>query len=270
MTDEANLDAYLRRINHAGSIAPTLETLQVIQRLHLTAIPYENLDPLMELPVRLQLSDIEQKLLLERRGGTAFEHNLLFKAVLESLDFAVTPLAASVVTEGAGEGDPPLNHMLLLVDVGGVPYVADVGLGSRTPTAPLRLKADIEQETPHGRYRLTGGYPRWRLEAEAGETWTALYDFTLSPRKLEDFVAMNDSAMAGMRNTLRATRLDGSKRVSLHNARLETKEGTETTTRTLGSLLELREVLTTTFGVALPATDRLDPALEKALRPVPA
>ena len=63
MTDEANLDAYLRRINYAGSIAPTLETLQAIHRLHPTAIPFENLDPLMELPVRLQLSDIEQKLL---------------------------------------------------------------------------------------------------------------------------------------------------------------------------------------------------------------
>jgi len=27
VSDEANLDAYLKRINYAGSIAPTLETL---------------------------------------------------------------------------------------------------------------------------------------------------------------------------------------------------------------------------------------------------
>ena len=83
MSDEANLDAYLKRINYAGSIAPTLETLEMLHRLHPAAIPFENLDPLMELPVRLQLSDIEQKLLFERRGGYCFEHNLLLKAVLE-------------------------------------------------------------------------------------------------------------------------------------------------------------------------------------------
>ena len=47
MTDEANLDAYLRRINYAGSIAPTIETLQAIHRVHVSTIPIENLDPLM-------------------------------------------------------------------------------------------------------------------------------------------------------------------------------------------------------------------------------
>ena len=94
MSEEANLDAYLRRINYSGSIAPTLETLQMLHRQHPAAIAFENLDPLMERPVRLQLSDIEQKLLNERRGGYCFEQNLLFEAVLEAMDYAVTPLAA--------------------------------------------------------------------------------------------------------------------------------------------------------------------------------
>ena len=49
----------------------------------------------MELPVRLQLSAISSRSCsFERRGGYCFEHNLLFKAVLEAMDFAVTPLAA--------------------------------------------------------------------------------------------------------------------------------------------------------------------------------
>lgn len=267
MTDEANLDAYLRRINYSGSIAPTLETLQDLQRLHLIAIPFENLNPLMELPVRLQLSDIEQKLLIERRGGYCFEHNLLFKAVLESMDFTVTPLAAAVVTGQAREGEAPLNHMLLTVDVGGVPYLTDVGFGGSTPTAPLRLKADLEQQTPHGRYRLVGGYPKWRLETEIAGTWTPLYDFTLSPRTLDEYIAMNDGTMASFRNDLRVSRIDGPRRLNLRNARLNVHENGETTTRTLTNLLEIRDVLTNTFLIQLPATDRLDAALEKALRP---
>jgi N-hydroxyarylamine O-acetyltransferase len=270
VTDEANLDAYLRRINYAGSIAPTLDTLQAIHRLHLNAIPFENLNPLMDLPVRLQLSDIEQKLLVERRGGYCFEHNLLLKAVLETMDYGVTPLAAAVLIGHVGEGEPPLSHMLLSVDVGGVAYIADAGFGGSTPTAPLRLKADIEQETPHGRYRLLGGYPKWRLENEIAGAWQPLYEFTLTARTMEDYVAMNDGTMASFRNDLRVARIDGTKRVNLSNARLNVHENGETTTRVLTSLIEIRDVLTNVFGIELPATDRLDPALEKALRPVPA
>ncbi len=267
MTDEANLDAYLRRINYAGSIAPTLETLQAIHRLHPTHIPFENLNPLMELPVRLGLRDIEQKLLVERRGGYCFEHNLLLKAALESMDFAVTPIAAAVIIGDAGETELPLNHMLLIVDVGGQPYIADVGFGGSTPTAPLRLKEDIEQETPHGRYRLLGGYPKWRLEGQIAGEWTGLYEFTLAPRTLEDYVAMNDGTMVSFRDDLRVARIDGAKRINLRNARLNVHENGETTTRVLTSLLEIRDVLTNTFGIELPETDKLDPALEKALRP---
>jgi N-hydroxyarylamine O-acetyltransferase len=270
VTDEANLDAYLRRINYAGSIAPTLETLQAIHRLHTGAIPFENLDPLMELPVRLQLSDIEQKLLVERRGGYCFEHNMLLKAILETMDFPVTPLAAAVIIGHEGESEPALNHMLLSVDVGGVPYIADVGFGGSTPTAPLRLKPDIEQETPHGRYRLLGGYPKWRLENEIAGEWTGLYEFTLTPRTFDEYVAMNDGTMAMFRDDLRAARVDGAKRVNLRNARLNIHENGETTTRMLTNLLEIRDVLTNVFGIQLPETDRLDPALEKALRPVAA
>lgn len=267
VTDEANLDAYLRRINYAGSIAPTLETLQELHRLHVNAIPFENLNPLMELPVRLQLSDIEQKLLVERRGGYCFEHNLLFKAVLESMDYPVTPLAASVIGAEPVEGERPLSHMLLVVDVGGVPYLTDVGFGGSTPTAPLRLKADIEQETPHGRYRLLGGYPKWTLEWEIAGAWAPLYEFTLTPRTLDEYVAMNDGTMVAFRDDLRVARVDGAKRVNLRNVRLNIHENGETTTRILTNLLEIRDVLTNIFGIQLPETDRLDPALEKALRP---
>lgn len=268
MTDEANLDAYLRRINYAGSIAPTLETLQAIHRLHPTAIPFENLDPLMELPVRLQLSDIEQKLLLERRGGYCLEHNLLLKAILESMDFAVTTVGAGVLW-GYEAGYEPIqnSHVALLVDVGGVTWLTDVGFGGPTMLAPIRLREDIEQEAPLGRYRLSGGYPRWKLESEIAGEWRPLYQFTTSPMGTDELVAMNDYAMQRHRENLVVARADGNRRLALRNARFNIHENGETTTRMLTNLLEIRDVLTNQFGIQLPETDRLDPALEKALRP---
>ncbi len=268
MSDEANLEAYLKRINYAGSIAPTLQTLEMVHRLHPAAIPFENLNSLMELPVRLQLSDIEQKLIVERRGGYCFEHNLLLKAVLESMDFAVTPLGAGVLW-GHEEGfvPPILNHMALLVDVGGVQYLVDVGFGGQVMTAPLRLRADADQETPNERYRLTGGHPKWRLESEISGHWKPLYEFTLTPQTFDDYIAANDAMMAHFRDDLIGARVEGAKRFALYNARLNTHEAGATTTRMLTNLLEIRDVLTSVFGIQLPDTDRLDPALEKALRP---
>jgi len=268
VSDEVHLDAYLKRINYSGSIAPTLETLEMVHRLHPAAIPFENLDPLMGRPVRLQLSDIEQKLLNERRGGYCFEHNLLFKAVLESMDFKVTPLAAGVLWgHDETKGAPALTHMALLVDVGGVPYVADVGFGGQVMTAPLRLRADTEQTTPNERYRLLGGHPKWRLESEVAGAWKPLYEFTLAPQTLDDYVAMNDVTMAMFSEWLIAARVDNTKRHGLWNGRLNTHENGETTTRMLTSVAELRDVLTGVFGIQLPQSDKLDPALEKILQP---
>ncbi len=268
MSDEANLDAYLKRINYAGSIAPTLETLETVHRLHPAAIPFENLDPLMERPVRLQLSDIEQKLLLERRGGYCLEHNLLLKAVLETMDFKVTTLAAGVLWGHAPDYQPSvLNHIVLHVEVGGVPYLADVGFGGQVPTAPLRLRAGSEYDTPDGRYRLVGGDPMWRLEAEISGAWTPLYRFDLTPLSFDECLAMNDRAMEAFRDNLVASRTEGRKRHALRNSRLNTHESGKTTTRMLTTLLEIRDVLTNVFGILLPETDKLDPALEKALRP---
>jgi N-hydroxyarylamine O-acetyltransferase len=268
VSDEANLDAYLKRINYAGSIAPTLETLQMLHKLHPAAIPFENLDPLMDRPVRLQLSDIEQKLLNERRGGYCLEHNLLFKAVLEAMDFKVTTIGAGVLW-GHQEGYVPegLHHIALLVDVGGVPYLADVGFGGQVSTGPLRLRADAEQDTPNERYRLVGGHPKWRLESEIAGAWKPLYEFTSTAIGDAEFMVMNDYSMTRFRDDLIAARVDGGKRHALWNARLNTHENGETTTRMLASVAEIREALTTIFLIALPEGDKLDPALDKALRP---
>lgn len=268
MSEEANLDTYFERIGFSGSIAPTLPTLELLHALHPAAIPFENLDPLMGLPVRLQLSDLEQKLLIERRGGYGFEQNMLFKAVLETLDFPVRSLAARVLWKHRGEGEPPLDHMLLTVEIGGVTYLADVGFGGQTLTMPLKLRAGLEQDTPNERYRLVGGEPIWQLEIEIGGSWKPLCSFDLAERTAEDYREMNAQTTAAFRDDLVVARSEPGKRFGLFNNHLSihTKGGT-TETLLLASTLEIRDVLGTIFHIQLPQTDKLDPALEKALRP---
>ena len=48
----------------------------------------------------------------------------------------------------------PQTHMLLQVALDEQDYIVDVGFGSGTLTAPLRLQINIEQSTPHEPCRL--------------------------------------------------------------------------------------------------------------------
>lgn len=266
MSQKVNLNAYFERIGFAGSIAPTLATLETITALHPATIPFENLNPLLGLPVDLDLKAIEKKLLTEKRGGYCYEHNLLLAAVLRELDYSVKQLAARVLPGESGRKD----HMLLLVEISGASYLVDAGFGGNTLTAPLRLRADSEQETPHGTYRLTGGQPEWQLEIKIGEEWTPLHVFDTSEKTLADYEASNafisgDPASPFVQE-LRVALSPQGKRIKLWNNRLNILTiGGDTETRALTSVGELREVLTTTFGIQLPNSDQLDPKLAEIL-----
>ena len=69
--------------------------------------------------------------------------------------------------------------------------MADVGFGGLTLTTPLRLRADVEQSTPHETFRLTGGDPDWTLEVQIGEDWKPVYMFSLDAVGLEEIEPIN-------------------------------------------------------------------------------
>ncbi|MBJ3785774.1 arylamine N-acetyltransferase family protein [Devosia sediminis] len=271
MPEKVNLKAYFERIGFAGSIAPTLPTLELLHALHPATIPFENLTPLMGDPVPLDQPSLERKMLTERRGGYCFEHNLLFIRMLEDLDFVVRPLLARVVwTNPEGASLPP-SHLLLLVDVNGQNYVVDVGFGGLSLTTPLRLRADVEQPTPHETFRLTGGDPDWTLEAKIGEDWKPVYVFSLDAVSEADIAPINQEIATASPFTveLRVALSPSGRRLKLHNRSFTAQpvDG-EKSQREIGSMEEMRAVLTNEFGLVLPNDERLEPALAR-LFPLP-
>ncbi len=270
MSQKVNLNAYFERIGFAGSIAPTLATLELLHALHPAVIPFENLSPLLGLPVNLDLPSIEKKLLAERRGGYCFEHNLLLMAVLRELDFTVRGLAARVVWFDPAAVDRPPTHMLLAVDIGGATYIADVGFGGLTLTSPLKLKSDVEQPTPHETFRLTGGEPDWTLEAQVDGEWKPLYVFDAIEHSPDYYeapnLALSTDPESSFRTELRVALSPSGKRLALRNNRLTTHiVGEPSESRLLTSVVELREALSGTFGIQLPSAELLDPKLEVIL-----
>ncbi len=151
MTNAIDLEAYFRRIGFDGPAQPDLNTLLALHARHTAAIPFEAIDPLIGRPARLDLESLQAKLVRGRRGGYCFEHNTLFKAVLEAIGFGVTGLAGRVAWMGAGAPIGPRSHMLLLVDLAEGPYLADVGFGAHLLDAPLRFTPDLGTEDGVGR-----------------------------------------------------------------------------------------------------------------------
>lgn len=274
MPEKVNLKGYFERIGFAGSIAPTLATLDLLHALHPAAIAFENLNPLLGLPVLLDQPSLERKLLTDKRGGYCFEHNLLFMRMLQDLDFNVRPLLARVVwTNPEGISQPP-SHLLLLVEINGQNHIADVGFGGLTLTTPLRLRADTEQSTPHETFRLTGGDPDWTLEVRIGENWLPVYVFTLDTVTEADIapinLALSSDPASPFTRELRVALAPSGKRLKLRNGSLTIQpiEG-EAEQRTITSIEALRALLTGEFGITLPSHERLEPMLAALLPPQP-
>lgn len=274
MPEKVNLKAYFDRIGFAGSIAPTVATLELLHALHPATIPFENLDPLIGKPVALDQASLERKLLAERRGGYCFEHNLLFMRVLAELDYEVRPLLARVIWPiDAENGATEPTHLLLLVEINGQKYIADVGFAGLTLTTPLRLRAEADQATPHQNFRLMGGDPEWTLEVQLGEDWRPVYAFTTANVSEEEIAALQARLAVEppprFQNNLVVSLSPTGKRQSLVGARytLRPLEGEEQKTD-ITSLEQMRAILTGEFGLTLPASEAVDAAL-MALLPEP-
>jgi N-hydroxyarylamine O-acetyltransferase len=265
-----DLDAYLARIGYSGPIGPTLATLRALHSRHPRAIPFENLDTLLGRPVRLDVESLQQKLVQQRRGGYCFEQNTLFKSVLEAAGMRTTALAARVLWERPDGAERARTHMVLLVELGPDVYIADVGFGGLTPTGPLALVADREQETPHETFRVVRLAREFAVEARVRNEWRRLYSFDLQEQRPSDIELLNhyvashvDSPMLGR---LITARTEPDRRFGLGNALLKThhKSGMSEERR-IESVSDLRAVLRATFHIDAPAGAESDAALARVL-----
>ncbi|MEE6177002.1 arylamine N-acetyltransferase family protein [Mycobacterium sp. 050134] len=177
-----DLNGYFERIGYRGAAEPNLDVLQGLVTAHTGSIPFENLDPLMGVPVDdLSVEALTDKLVYRRRGGYCYEQNGLMGYVLAALGFQVRRLAGRVLwmlPPGAPLGAQ--THTVLAVTFPGSPgpYLVDVGFGGQTPTSPLRLETGTIQQTAQEPYRLEDHGEGLLLQAQVRGEWTPLYVFS--------------------------------------------------------------------------------------------
>jgi N-hydroxyarylamine O-acetyltransferase len=268
MQDDFDLNAYFERIGYGGPAKQQLDTLHEIHRLHPQQIAFENLNPLLHWPLPLDIRSLQQKLVQQRRGGYCYEHNLLLKHALERIGFRVAGLGARVLMNLPEDTIRPRTHMLLQIDVEDELWIADVGFGGMTLTAPLRLVEHVPQATPHEPFRLTRLSGDYVLQAEVHGEWRTLYRFDLQEQVLPDYELtswyLSNNPESHFVQRLIAARTAPQKRYALRQNELAIHElNGETTRRALESAGELREVLSATLGIEVPESEELERKLRE-------
>jgi N-hydroxyarylamine O-acetyltransferase len=260
--------AYLHRIHYQGWLDPTSATLRALHRAHLYAVPFENLDVYLGRPIALDEATLFDKIVVRRRGGFCYELNGLFAALLRTLGFTVTLLAARDAHSDGSFG-PEFDHLTLLVvcphppapapaaagEGAQVRWLADVGWGD-TFCDPLRLDEPGEQVEGLRAYRLDRDDHHWiLLQRTSTGRWEQQYRFTLQPRQLADFTAMchyhqtaPDSWLTQERICTLATPVG---RTTLSDLRLVTTVNGVRQEQCLRGEDEHRAVLREQFGIAL-------------------
>ena len=188
--------AYLARLGFDET--PPLaskETLDLLLRAHLNAVPFENLDVFgreSSVPsITLEFAKTYDKIVRRQRGGFCFEVNVAFGWLLRRLGFdakyalgrvwrgtdvksdAPNSFVENILEQqsDAWDGTHSPTHIMVVVKVDGNFYLCDVGFGD-VPLIPLPLATskiiDIpgdysylfkKKESLMGLYRISKGFP---------------------------------------------------------------------------------------------------------------
>src|SRR3954447_13867342 len=118
-----DIQPYLDRVGFTGAPRPDLATLWALHRGHAFAVTYENFDVQLGRPLTTDPAAAFDKIVRRGRGGWCYEQNGLLAAVLDEIGFKVTRLAGGVHREVRGD-EAVGNHLVLLVDIDGAPWIA--------------------------------------------------------------------------------------------------------------------------------------------------
>lgn len=262
-----DLEAYYARIGYTGARTPSLATLRALHGQHIAAIPFENIDVLLDHGVDIAPAAVDAKLIAGGRGGYCYEQNLLFKRVLTALGFQVEGLLARVRWMKPAEA--PLGartHMALRVTIDGEAWLSDVGFGNAVLPQPVRMASRAAQPTRHEPYRLTPVGDDLLLETQLDDVWSPVYQLSLQPQLDVDYVAVNwytaTHPQSHFRHTLMVTLTTAAARYALAGNRLTIRPRDGEASREWLDVAGMEQALVEIFG--LPVQPDWQPVLEQA------
>jgi N-hydroxyarylamine O-acetyltransferase len=200
----------------------------------------------------LELPQIYEKIVEQRRGGWCYEMNGLFGWALRELGFDVTLLSSDVraAMDGDGAGG---DHLILMVQLDR-PYLADVGFGNGL-IEPIPLEAG-EYRQGFLTYKLMHAGDRWYFENH--EYGGPGFVFTLEPRTMEHFTTrcheLQTLPDSGFVRTTVCHRLTDDGMVTLRSVTLRRVTAQGMSEEVVENLAAYEQLLNTAFDLHLPDT----------------
>lgn len=142
----------MRRINLPEKQTVNFDDLPEIQKAMALAVPFENLDIVNGLLRPVCRENLEEKILLRRRGGLCYELNPMMYYFLKDCGFDVR-LVSGTVLQLTGEWTSENGHVTTVLTHNDLPYIIDVGFGSFLPMAPVPFGGEVVKSSA-GEYRV--------------------------------------------------------------------------------------------------------------------
>jgi N-hydroxyarylamine O-acetyltransferase len=248
-----NVEKYLARIGMDRiGVVPDFAGLKMLQRQHLLNVPFENLDIHWRRPIVLDVDSFYQKIVEHNRGGFCYELNGLFNHLLRDLGFETRLLSARVAMS-EGTFTPEYDHAAILVIIGEMQYLADVGFGSFA-AEPLQLVPDMEQADSAGRFMIRkydDEYFEVAIQQDFG--WKSEYIFKPLGHDLAEFEDQCNWNQTSPDSHFTKGRLCSlmteNGRKTLTDDRFILTEGRDRTETSIISADEFESVLFTQFGI---------------------
>jgi len=261
-----NLKKYFERIGFSDEVKINIETLEKLNYLHTLSIPFENINPFLKIPVQIDINSIQKKLINNKRGGYCYEQNTLFFHILTEIGFHVQPLAGRVVWNDSIDAITSLTHMFLVVTLNEIEYLVDVGFGAQTLTSPIQFVLNLGQKTSLEIYQIIEFENDFVLQTKINNEWKSMYRFNRNKQYFVDFEIGNWYTSTNpnfiFTKILYLAKPSENGRVSLINTTFKKhyQNGKIETTK-IGSIEELKQIITSQFNLELPEVTNLDQKL---------
>ena len=134
------IENYLK-VLHINTNIKTIDDITNLMKAHVSNFAFSSIKVLLKDEISLELNDIYEKVVEQKRGAYCFEHNKLFFEVLKTLNFDVEFYLARVVNNS--EKEVPQTHRFTLLKFEGERYLIDVGIGFYTPCIPIKFGKEV-------------------------------------------------------------------------------------------------------------------------------
>ncbi|WP_214484719.1 arylamine N-acetyltransferase [Bacillus sp. SM2101] len=246
-----DITEYLERIKVDSLSGDQMKDLQLLIKQNIYNIPFENLDVIRRIPIKLDLEQIYRKVVINRRGGFCYELNGLFHWLLTRLGYEVKRISATVA-KNKNEWYLQNTHLSNIVTINEREYLVDVGFGDFSHS-PIPLDGE-EVEDIGGTYRIERVNELfYDLQKIDSDDWLTKFRFNTEAREylfFEEACQLNQSPASHYTKKIIVTKGNATGRITLTDHEVITTINGQKTKREY--LLEERNViLQELFGINL-------------------